>query len=1591
MVDSRRTTIQKQFEVLRKNLLDLSMRNQLLNFRPTTRSIEIINSGPGDIYHSLVLAENKLQFLPKKDTDRGESKTSKIGKVIKARITEKKKSILWDMPEHEIIQKERRDHLFLETDLARNELQRRLFYINQQANSVFEEQGYNVLYMALGFLKWREKSKDNKKHLAPLILVPVELERKRVKGSFKIMWTGEDIIYNISLQEKLLDQGIELPDFKISSKEEAISDYLNLVKKSVTSMKQWKVIEDIYLSFFSFTKFVMYKDLEPGSWPKGFSFSDNPVIEALFDPAEEKKIETFSENDVDKKLISKNLYHVLDADSSQIAVIEEVKAGKSILVEGPPGTGKSQTIVNLIAELMAAGKTILFVSEKMAALEVVKSRLDRIGLGEFCLELHSRKTNKKQVLRELENTLYAPRSSLLSLEDEFRELESLKSELNNYPESIHNPVGEINLSPYDLYGIKEESLNHFKNRGRAMPRVKFDDPARYDYIDWKAALTSLNDISQMLKFIKPIKNHPWRYCSPKPLLPVDEDKIRDLITNSIDMLEDITLEIYDMVQISGFLEPYNKSELDKLLLAFEVLKDNESVELDFILNPDWNSKRGIAYNIIKDLEIFRRHSKIMHSKFKNEIFDEDLSLLIKQFKNESAKLLKSIRGGYKKSREKIARYYKKNLPQHDDEIIQDLLELKKYQEVTKKIKASDKIGGEIFSYYWRSEKSDPRELKKFLKWMNSFRRVITEGLITEKSLKLREQGFLDDLELSLGRINLKLDEILGAMNELDSYLKIDYKSMFGVELNHVNFEDLLMQLEKFQLELSKLQQWSQFVHTIDERPTDMVDPIIKLLYEDALDLNDIIPCFEGNFADELLKTVFLRDETLSGFMGDLHENKIKKFMELDNKLIKLNGRRLTKRLVKNRPSLQANISPHSELGILLSEFTRKRRHMPIRKLLSRTGGLIKKIKPCFMMSPLSIAQYIDPQNVNKLYFDVIIFDEASQVKPEDALGAFLRGRQLVVMGDTRQLPPTTFFELMMDSIDEEDYELSALTDMESILHLCKRSFPTKMLRWHYRSRHESLIAVSNQEFYENKLLVYPSPCHESDELGLQLVHLPDSVYDRGKTSTNQEEAREVVKSAFEHFKKYGNRKSLGIGTFNIKQQQAILEELELQLKLNPKMEKYFRANKDEHFFIKNLETIQGDERDVIMVSVGYGFDADGKLSLNFGPLNKEGGERRLNVLVTRARERCVVFSNFKAGDMKVRPTSAFGLRALKVFLGYAENRDVLKTTDLEEILTSAIENSIYDFLRSQGFDVHQKVGCAGFRVDLAVVDPENPDRYVLGIICDGEMYISSYVARDRDKLRQQVLKGLGWHIHHIWSTEWYRNRIQTEENLIKAIENAQKLAKIQIQSPEIVGANEEEIAAYISVDETSKESKEPIPTYKVCISLRIDNKVNIYDTPLDIIAEAIMKVAEIEAPIHTEELTHRIGELWGFRRTTTKLKETVYKGLELAEGSYDKLQLKNEFIYHADKDIAVRRRGGEVPARIEHISEEEIAEALKLFLNEASATKQSELIKQTSRLLGFKVTRGSTARRMGEVLNKLIDSGELIKANNGLVDFNIDK
>lgn len=517
--------------------------------------------------------------------------------------------------------------------------------------------------------------------------------------------------------------------------------------------------------------------------------------------------------------------------------------------------------------------------------------------------------------------------------------------------------------------------------------------------------------------------------------------------------------------------------------------------------------------------------------------------------------------------------------------------------------------------------------------------------------------------------------------------------------------------------------------------------------------------FECSFRRALLDAIIGRSDALRGFFGHEHRGRIDRFRELDKRVITLTRELIRARLAAGIPRDQLDDSvPETELGLLRKEIGKKARHLPVRQLLGRLPALVPRLKPCVLMSPLSVAQYLD---AGYEHFDLVVFDEASQIPVWDAVGAIARGKQLIVVGDPKQLPPTNFFNRSEDGADDES--LVECEDLESILdELLSHGLRHKRLQWHYRSRHEGLIAFSNRHYYENDLLTFPSPDVGHSGVRFRFV---ESRYDKGKSRTNRGEAEALVAELARRLRDpEQGRRSYGVVTFSQAQQLLVENLIDEQRRKHPEIETHFGdapPNEGEPVFVKNLENVQGDERDVILFSICYGPDEMGRVSMNFGPLNREGGERRLNVAVTRAKRELVVFSTLRGDQIDLTRTRASGVRDLKYFLEYAERGpralSAATSSPKGESHDSEFERMVADKLRKLGHEVHPQVGCSGYRIDLAVVDPAAAGRYVLGIECDGATYHRAATARDRDKLRQLVLEDLGWKLHRIWSTDWWHD------------------------------------------------------------------------------------------------------------------------------------------------------------------------------------------------------------------------------------------
>jgi len=1346
------SNIAEKVQFYRNKLLDLSFRNPLVNYHPKKiRSIAFQNLDPIEAYTNLVVNKRKPQIKsiqPREQSSSGRS--------------------LAESPEE--------SRLFaLYSVLDAEDLNYRLLSLHKQSLTAFEEQGYTILYLALGFLEWYEPADPQRVLKAPLVLIPVEMTRERFRNIYRIVWTEEEIFTNITLKTKLSELGVNLPEFEVGENGADIKRYFDQVQESIKYLETWKVIPgESYLDLFSFSKLIMYNDLDPSRWPGEKNLFDHPILNQIFNPESFKESSNggFDESEVDSRLTSFNTYYVRDADSSQIAVIEDSKSGRNLIVEGPPGTGKSQTITNIIAELLASHKSILFVSEKMAALRVVKDRLDDVGLGEYCLELHSHKAKKMDIITQLRNTAEQLHHHFPYDENAFRELEHLKSELNDYSKAISTPIGKRNLTPHVMMGKSNLLRKNFENHQKSIPRVHFEQVEAINEPEWGHAKSRLLQIKYILPKIGSFSNNPWKGTSPGVILPSDIDTVKGRILESRKNLYEFLDSLEHLVSECGMAPIYSYDDLRNSINAIKILKASNPVDENILLNPEWNSPNENALKLIELLRRYRTSREMLLLKIRPSVIKkQDLQPLIQEFTTVSQSYLKHFNSRYRYLKNTILSQYLQKVRINDEEIIRDLQFAQEIIRMRDAIRNAHDFGISLFGSYWHDEESDPVALDEFKEWIVKFRYEIIQEKLTEKAARIVSKGIKsEDIDDLVKKVLNAYQAFHASFQSLSEVLRINSGIVFGNPIEKVLFKEIENQFRTWEQNIHSLVYWSNYIQYRTNCENSLGQHILPLIESDTLAPEDIVPCFEINYYDSLLRLAFVERPALQQFFGISHEDKIKRFRELDDKIIRYNRLRLQSILIDNLPDFSMGSSGDEQKELLIREFRKKKRHLPIRKLLTNAGELIREIKPCFMMSPLSVAQYLDPRAIEP--FDVVIFDEASQVRPEDALGALLRGNSTVIMGDSRQLPPTSFFDKLVDVEGEFDEESpDYLVEMESILDLCKTGLPSKTLRWHYRSRHESLIAVSNREFYENKLMVYPSPMKESDNLGLKLVHLPHTRYDRGRSRTNREEAKAVANHVIEHFSQYPE-KSLMVGTFSIAQQVAIQDEIEKIRDRHPDMESFFTRTDGENFAVKNLETIQGDERDVVFVSVGYGIDESGRLSSNFGPLNRDGGERRLNVLVTRAREKCVVFSNFKAGDLSSTKTTARGVRILQSFLHYAENGDFPLTTQYKEDTESPFEEEVLEFLTSKGYMVHPQVGCAGFRIDFGIVDPKSPGKYVLGIECDGAMYHSSPVARDRDKIRQSILEGLGWNLYRIWSTDWYRNPIECEHALVNAVDAA---------------------------------------------------------------------------------------------------------------------------------------------------------------------------------------------------------------------------
>ncbi len=837
----------------------------------------------------------------------------------------------------------------------------------------------------------------------------------------------------------------------------------------------------------------------------------------------------------------------------------------------------------------------------------------------------------------------------------------------------------------------------------------------------------------------------------------------------------------------------------------------------------------------------------------------------------------------------------------------------------------------------------------------------------------------------------------------------DFGGRFETELKYqgqlLKDNDIPAITERIQMlrdRVDDLQVWIDYKDTKNRFTLRGLDPFFNQLVAEKIPAADLLLVFRRGVYQEWINNLYNEDQKLGNFRRENHEQLIADFRKLDQDLIHLTSSMVIQEANSRKPQDILIQAADAEAGILSKEAAKKRHLMPIRTLLQKIPNLLVKLKPCLLMSPISVSQFLPPD----AKFDLVLFDEASQLVPEDAIGAIYRGKTVVVAGDNKQLPPTSFFQKnLLDNVDWDDLNDEDVEVFDSILDECLGiGLPVKVLRWHYRSKHEDLIAFSNHRFYDDAMITFPAAKAETDSLGVKMEYVEDGVYDRGGNRDNQKEAERVADLVFEHFKNYP-KKTLGVVTFSIAQMDAVQEAIDRRLKEQPAFDSFFKEDRLEGFFIKNLENVQGDERDVIFFSVGYGYDQNHQIAMNFGPLNKPGGERRLNVAVTRAREKVVLITSIKASDMDP-DAQALGVQTLRTYLDYAEHgTDSIKTAKPKEgQFDSALDEDVAAEIKKLGYEVTPEVGCSGYRIDLGVVDPVNAGCYLLGVECDGATYKSSSSARDRDRLREQVLQRLGWRIHRVWSPAWVARRDSEIRRLKEALEQAQKQQIENDAQRPIVdekGANVPKTDVqknnYGGIEKIGVQYKiYPIkavynPYIKVATSrgLSDSKQKNEFHFPENrqdqtkMLAELIQN----EGPLHFNYAVERLAATWGIKQVNPKISHAVTDALNNLQRER-KVVFKGKFLWPTglkETPIRVPMQGiPESKRKAEYIAPEEIESAMKTVAQYALGISGDSLIAETARIFGLNQTEDVKAV-FSETFKRLVRERKLVCRDDGIV------
>ena len=1564
-----------------RRLLDLSLRNNLLNIRITKNTLQLIPANLSCLEDALADGEEFRILHRPADW---ESPAMDFG--IYSSIPESDPMV--GFINSELSQKRLRFYL------PENDLGKALTHLYRSSRTSIEENGANTLYLALGLLKWYETPSSERPRYAPILLLPVEIIRKSAAKGYVIRSREEETMMNITLLEMLRQNfGISISGLDpLPTDESGVNVKLiySIIRNSIKNQRKWDVEEQAILGIFSFNKFIMWNDIHNNA----NKLVQNKIVSSLINGKIEWEAATeeIDATDMDKQVSPADIVLPIIADSSQLEAIYEAVHDKTFILHGPPGTGKSQTITNIIANALYKGKRVLFVAEKMAALSVVQNRLAAIGLAPFCLEIHSNKTKKSAVISQLKETTEIIRQTP---PEEFRKeaerLLNLRAELNQYIEALHKeyPFG---VSLYD-------AIIHYQS---VDVESCFDIPQAYlDTLD-KDTFAQWEDAIELLVRTANACGHPYQHPLTGISITEYSSAVKEgssqLLTGFIDLLTTIRqkLDVFSILLKDTDIHPTRKdfqtiSHIIRRILDIPELTPG-LLTLP-LLNETLNEYREVVVHGRKRDE----QRKEIETGFIQEILSINAKQMLAEWNRVSDQWFLPRYFGQRKIRKAINVYALKTIETED---IKPLLHrIIRYQEEAEAVR---KYIGQLPSLFGRPGKNeDWNTIEQIIDDMTSLHSHLlnyakdiakVSQIKQNLSAQLTEgiQTFRDIHAHSFNELYQLADTLTATEKKLSGMLGISIEELYTDSADWITIA--LSKARTWKENLDKLKDWYQWLQAYQTLHSLGIGFIATEYKEKNIPTSQLTDSFRKSFYQAAIRYIIAKEPTLELFNGKIFNDIIAKYKQISAKFEETTQRELFARLASNIPSFTHEAIQSSEVGILQKNIRNNARGISIRKLFDQIPTLLSRMCPCMLMSPLSVAQFIDT-DADK--FDLIVFDEASQMPTYEAVGAIARGKNVIIVGDPKQMPPTSFFSV--NTIDEDNIEME---DLESILDDCLAlSIPSKYLLWHYRSKHESLIAFSNSEYYDNKLMTFPSP--DNIESKVRIVNI-NGYYDKGKSRQNRAEAQAVVDEIARRLRSEELRKkSIGVVTFSIVQ-QALIEDLLSDLFIfYPELET-LALECDEPLFIKNLENVQGDERDVILFSVGYGPDAEGRVSMNFGPLNRAGGERRLNVAVSRARYEMIIYSTLRSDMIDLNRTSSIGVAGLKRFLEYAEKgtRSTISSVprQLSEA-TASIETIIADRLRSLGYTVHTDIGCSGYKIDIGIVDTENTSNYQLGIICDGKNYKRTKTARDREIVQNNVLKALGWDIYRIWTMDWWEKPDEVMATIQEAIARKKNSEIGSMTATEINSTPTEVTAPAPTAQITNNDisfvlKASPVAPEKQAASVlstqnRIEQKYKFakitpysyspedffFTDSYSILLSQIRKIMESEAPISKSLLCKKILSEWGISRLGTRVEaqiETALDTLNIYRTEYeglvfcwnDKEQCASYSIYRPVSD----REATDIPP-------EEIANAIRQLLTDSISLPAADLIKACAQQFGF--------ARMGSNIDAAMQRGirEAVKRN----------